>query len=254
MTTAAENPITPLDRALVAANNDPNERRKYYNVFLQSEIYLATHNVPEKEERKRAEVGTEIQPIILESEGVRYVMIFDTKERLSAWAKREIGFVGMPGHALVEMASPDMRWALNVGTEYTKIFSVDEIRSLKEFLAQSQIKQIKITEATRAIVGAPAKIPDSLVESLTKVLSKNKEVKEGYLGQVYYKVAGEKPHLALVLSVDKPSRALMEAINTDIGVAIHGLLGEGEYMDFIADESNPLFSVIVKTVKPFYVR
>ena len=246
--------MTPLDRALVAANNDPNERPKYYNLFLQSEIYLATYNVPEKEERKRLEVGTEIQPIILESAGDRYVMLFDTKERLSAWAKREIGFVRVPGHAFVEMASPDIRWALNAGTDFPKIFVPEEIRGLKELLEQSQSKEIKITEATEAIVGPPAKIPSGLVESLTKALLKKREVREGYLGQVYFKAAGEKPHLVLVLRIDKPSKSLMEAINTDIGVAIHGLLGEGEYMDFIADETNPLFSVIVQGVKPFYVR
>src|SRR5215467_14293363 len=89
MTTAAESPMTPLDRALVAANNDPNERPKYYNLFLQSEIYIATYNVPEKEEEKLVGPGTAIQPIIIESAGDRYVMIFDSKERLSAWAKRE---------------------------------------------------------------------------------------------------------------------------------------------------------------------
>ena len=251
---AAENPMTPLDRALVAANNDPNERPRYYNLFLQSEIYIATYNVPEKEKEKLVAPGTAIQPIIIESAGDRYVMIFDTRERLSAWAKREMGFVGVPGHALVEMAGPDIRWALNVGTEYPKVFLPEEIRSLKQLVAQSQVKQIKLTEATEALVGTPAKIPGGLVESLSKVLSKNKEVKEGYLGQVYFKAEGEKPHLALVLRVDDPSKALMEVINKDIGVAIRGLLGEGEYMDFIADETNPLFSVIVKAVKPFYVR
>ena len=251
---AADNPMTPLDHALVAANNDPQQRPKYYNLFLQSEIYIATHNVPEKEERKRLEVGTEIQPIILESAGVRYAMLFDTRERLSAWAKREIGFVRVPGHALTDMASPDIHWALNVGTEYPKIFLPEEIRGLKELLAQSQSKEIKLTEATEALVGAPAKIPAGLVESLVNVLSKNKEIREAYLGQVYFKATGEKPHLALVLRVDRPSSALMEAIKTDIGVAIHGLLGDGEYMDLIADENNALFPVIVKAVKPFYAR
>jgi hypothetical protein len=152
------------------------------------------------------------------------------------------------------MASPDMRWALNVNTDYPKIFLPEEVQQLKQIVAQSQSRQIKLTEETRAIVGAPAKIPGGLVESLTKVLSKNKEVREAYLGQVYFKAAGEKPHLTLVLRVDKPSKALMEAMNTDIGVAIRGLLGEGEYMDFIADETNPLFPIIVKAVKPFYVR
>jgi hypothetical protein len=246
--------MTPLDRALVAGNKDPKERPNYWNTFLQAEIYIPTHNVPAKEEEKRSTIGEAIQPIVIESEGERYVMLFDTKERLSAWAKQEIGFVRLPGHAVVDMASLDARWALNVGTDYTKIFVPEEIAWLKQLLRESQVKATKIPSGTSVLVGAPANIPVGLLDTFRERLTKNKEVKEAYLGQVYFKLPGEKPHLALVLRVDQPSPPLIEAIQQDLGVVVRGSLGEGEYMDVLTEEDQTLAPVIIKAVKPFYVR
>jgi hypothetical protein len=162
--------MTPLDRALVAATKDPQERPNYWNTFLQTDIYVPTRNVPAKEEEKRTAIGDSIQPIVIESEGERYVMLFDTKERLSAWAKREIGFVRLPGHAVVEMARLDARWALNVGTDYMKIFVPEEITWLKQLLLESQAKATKIPPGTKAFVGAPAKIPVGLLDSFRPLL------------------------------------------------------------------------------------
>jgi hypothetical protein len=181
-------------------------------------------------------------------------MLFDSKERLSAWAKREIGFVRVPGHAVVEMASSDLRWALNVGTNYVKIFLPDEIRWLKQSLSQSQAKDTKISAGTQVLIGAPAKVPAGLLDSFRSRLSNNKEVKEAYLGQVHYIREGEKPHLALGLRLDNVSGSTIDAIKKDLAVASRGYLGQGEYMDILTEKDQPLFSEITKAVKPFYVR
>lgn len=248
--------MTPLDRAFVTATQNPKEEAKYYDIFLNTEIYLPTYNLSDKEREKRAGAGESIQPVIIESEGVRYVMLFDSKERLGAWAKREIGFVRLPGHAFVEMAGSDIRWALNVGTDYQKVFLPDEIRWLKQSLSKSQVKETKIAAGTQVLVGVPAKIPPGLLNSFKSRLPKNREVKEAYLAQVYYVREGEKPHLAIGLRIDKTSNSTTttDAIKKDLATASRSHLAEGEYIDILTQENEPLFSEIIKVVKPFYER
>lgn len=225
----------------------------FYNAFLNATIFIAIANAPSQEKTKRAGKHDTISPIIIESEGTKYIMLFDSEERLLSWAKREIGFAAIPGHAIVEMMPPEFHWALNVGTEHVKTFVPDEIKWLKQNLGQA--KEAQVPAGTQVLIGAPAKIPDGLVESLKRNLSsRNREVKAAYLGQVYYVRDGEKPHLALVLDVSTKDKTVISGISQDLAIATKGYLGEGEYIDIMADDENGTALEIKKAVKPFYVK
>jgi hypothetical protein len=244
--------MTALDLAFEAAAKNPTKQSEYYNLFLNSEIFIPTRDVPLEERRKRADEGETIRPIIVESEGKSYFMLFDTKERLGAWAKREVGFTAVPGHVVVEMMGPDIHWALNVGTDHVKIFVPDEIKWLKETVART--REEKLSNGTTVLVGAPAKIPAGLVESLTKNLVRNSEVAEAYLGQVHYVKEGEVPHLALVLRTDAVSPSTIEAIRKDLATASRGFVGKDGYIDIFVDDGKGVAYQVTKSVKPFYVR
>jgi hypothetical protein len=249
---AKENPkpMTPLDKAYVTAMQTKQEA-VFYNAFLSSTIFMATLDSPASEGTKRAGSNETISPIIIESNSEKYVMLFDTKERLAAWAKREVGFAALPGHAIVEMMGTDFHWALNVGTEHVKTFVPDEIAWLKKNLTKEQAESVPA--GTKVLIGAPAKIPSGLVEALKKTISsRNPEVKTAYLGQVFYVRDGEKPHLALVIDVNTKDKVAIGAICQDLAVSTKGLLGEGEYIDIMANDGNGTAFEITKAVKPFY--
>ena len=244
--------MTPLDQAYVEATKN-NKESVFYNEFLSSTIFIPTINSPEEEKHSRAGDDDTISPIIIESDGEKYLMLFDSKERLASWAQREVGFAALPGHAIVEMMGPDFHWALNVGTEYTKTFVPEEIEWLKGNL--KNFEKQSVSSGTQVLIGAPAKIPDGLIESLTKSLSsRNNEVKSAYLGQVYYVQDGEKPHLALVIETEIKDKSIIEAISQDLAVSTKGFLGEDEYIDILVNDGNGTALEITKAVKPFYVR
>ena len=244
--------MTPLDQAYVEATKN-NKESVFYNEFLSSTIFIPTINAPEEDKHRRAGDDDTISPIIIESDGGKYLMLFDSKERLESWAQREVGFAALPGHAIVEMMGPDFHWALNVGTEYTKTFVPEEIEWLKENL--KNIEEKSVSSGTQVLIGAPAKIPDGLIQSLTKSLSsRNNEVKSAYLGQVYYVQDGEKPHLALVIETEIKDKSIIEAISQDLAVSTKGFLGEDEYIDILVNDGNGTALEITKAVKPFYVR
>lgn len=242
--------MTPLDQAYAEATQGGKESL-FYNAFLSTTIFIATVNAPEKEQNRRAGENDSISPIIIESDGANYVMLFDTKERLASWAKREVGFAALPGHTIVEMMNTDYHWALNVGTEYMKTFVPDEIKWLKDNLKKAQ--QESVPSGTQVIIGAPAKVPVGLIESLKKNLTtRNTEVKAAYLGQVYYVREGEKPHLALVLDVATKESSTLEAICQDVAISTEGFLGESEYIDIMVNDGNGTALEITKAVKPFH--
>lgn len=242
--------MTTLDESYVTAMQTKQEA-VFYNAFLNATIFIAIADSPTSESTKRAGSNETISPIIIESNGEKYIMLFDTKERLAAWAKSKVGVAALPGHAIVEMMGTDCHWALNVGTDHVKTFVPDEIAWLKRNLTKAQAESVPA--GTKMLIGAPAKIPSGLVEALKNTISsRNPEVKSAYLGQVVYARDGDRPHLALVIEVNTKDKVAINAICQDLAVATTGLLGEGEHIDIMANDGNGTALEITKAVKPFY--
>lgn len=252
MAEGSKSKMTPLDTALLAAQKNEEHQSAFYNAFLNSELFIPTHTMTENDQRRRASENETISPIFVESEGVQYLMLFDSKERLSSWAQREMGFVALPGHAIVEMMSPEFHWALNVGTDYVKTFVPEEIQWLKSSLDQSKGQETTMTAGTNVLIGAPVKIPNGLIDSLTNSIKRNPEIKRAYLGQVYYEKEGEIPHLTLVLEIPNLPKSTLEAIRTDLSTASKGFLSESEHIDIMVNDGFGVAHEITKAVKPFY--
>jgi len=128
--------MTELDQALEQSLQDPNEQNKYYDLVLNTRFYIPTNDEEAKSGKTEVKENDAIVPIILESENKRYLMLFDTEERLSEWAKEAVSFTVLPGHVIARMTPPSLHWAVNIGTEYAKEFVPDEIAWLKDVVNQ----------------------------------------------------------------------------------------------------------------------
>jgi SseB protein C-terminal domain/SseB protein N-terminal domain len=246
--------VTQLDKSLIAAQQDNSKANDFYNLFLNTDVYIPTQDMPEKDTVRRAEEGEKFTPVIIDRGGKKYLPIFDTLERLQVWAKRPIGYARMPSHALLRGIGNDIHIVLNLGTDYYKEFVSEELKKLQEAVGAAMSKEQKLPAGTQVFVGAPANIPSGLEDAVKTCLSRNKEVKAAYLGQVMINKEGEKPHLVLVIEMEPATENVFSAINQDVGVAIKGLLKDGEYIDLMKYDGQGLTASIVKKVKPFYVR
>ena len=139
--------MSQLDDALVELRqdmDDPKRQSRYYDLFLNSTFYVPTmdQELPPGDADKTA---TEPQtvPLIMESDGNDYLMLFDSLERLTAWAKKDVSYVEVPGHFLAVTSSPPLHWALNVDTEFAKPFIPAEIDWLKSVVEQCQAEAAK---------------------------------------------------------------------------------------------------------------
>ncbi len=124
---------TALDDALVELRmdmNNPKAQSKYYDLFLNSTFLVPT--LDELPPEGGAPAEGQVLPLVMESDGNDYLMLFDTVERMKAWTEAGKSWVEVPGHVLAATSMPPLHWALNVGTDYSKQFLPDEIAWLRE--------------------------------------------------------------------------------------------------------------------------
>ncbi|SNB45241.1 SseB family protein [Geobacter sp. DSM 9736] len=134
--------MTELDKALEVMRANPTDnagQSAYYDLFLNAAFWVPTLSMEQaREVAPEAAAAGEALPLVVETDGKEYLMLFDTEERMLGWTKTEVPYVQVPGHVLAEMSEPPLHWALNVGTEYSKSFVPDEIAWLREVVKQCQ--------------------------------------------------------------------------------------------------------------------
>ncbi len=130
--------MTELDKAhaaLKANPEDPNVKMTFYSLFLNTIFFVPIKKMSSEE--KKGEKVVEL-PLIIENDGNDFLVFFDEQKRLNDWAEKHVPCAQMPGFALVEISSPEIHWAMNVGTEHDKQFGPDEISWLKGVLAMTK--------------------------------------------------------------------------------------------------------------------
>ena len=247
--------MSQLDDALLEARRNESGQAAFYNLFLNSNVFFPTHDHAIGDTNpRRSKEGETFKPIMIEHQGKVVLPIFDSVERLRTWAQREVNYICMPVHALVRSIQGGVFFVLNTGTEYTKEFVPEELKWLKDSIETSQPKQGHVPAGTQFLVGAPAKIPEGLEAALRDCFHlRNDEVHAAYLGQIFYQLPGEKPHLALVLKTAPLDKDALSAMQTDIGVAIRGRLSPDEGIDIMFYNGAGVSAEIAKLVKPFYL-
>ena len=131
--------MTELDLALETLRQDMNDAKSqsaYYDRFLNATFIVPIQDAQSVEGAAEVMEEGDVLPLVIESEGNDYLMLFDTRERLNAWAHAEVDCVELQGHLLAATTMPPLHWALNVGTDYSKQFHPDEIAWLREVVEQ----------------------------------------------------------------------------------------------------------------------
>jgi len=134
-TTETTQELTELDSALKELRLDMDNAKgqsKFYDLFLNTSFFVPTLDEDEFKGDVNSLQEGQVLPLVIQSDGNDYLMLFDTKERMQLWAETDVKWVDVPGHVLAETTMPPLHWALNVGTEYSKQFLPDEIAWLRE--------------------------------------------------------------------------------------------------------------------------
>jgi len=130
--------MTEIDQALEALRANPDDHKAqsgFYDLFLNMSFFVPTINETVETDDKGTSEEVEV-PIIVEADGIDYLVFFDQQQRLMDWAEDNVPCLQLPGHVLAEMTTEDLHWAMNIGTDFNKQFAPDEIAWLKNVVAR----------------------------------------------------------------------------------------------------------------------
>jgi hypothetical protein len=122
--------MSALDDALQKFIDDPETGQgPYYDQLLNTEFYIPLSETPQEDEPQN------VAPMILESDGKHYMMLFDSVERLNSWAEQEAAHAIYVGYQLAELTPDSLCWAINVGSDHGKEIVPEELAMLKQAVA-----------------------------------------------------------------------------------------------------------------------
>ena len=123
--------MTALDKALEKYIADENKQGQYYDLVLSTDFYIPIKNDGSDAPIEERESVT---PLVFESEGKHYVLMFDSEERVKSWSKQPIKYMLLAGYEMAKHTPAGIHWAINLGGQFAKEFVPDEINYLKQQL------------------------------------------------------------------------------------------------------------------------
>lgn len=129
---------TALDKAhdaMMAAPDDAGMASKYYGLLASVELFVLLEDEP----------GDRFEPQMIEMDGARFVLAFDTDARMGAFCEEPTPYIAMSGRALVEaLVGARLGIAVNPGMEramFVPMAAVDWMQTrTSEDLSQTQAK------------------------------------------------------------------------------------------------------------------
>lgn len=178
---------TPLDHAhaaMTAAPDDSASRLRFYDRLAEAELFLMLAREAE---------GDQVEPELFDVGDTRYVLVFDTEDRLSGFAGRAVPYVALSGRTIVGLlAAQGIGIALNPEVAPSSVLlPSDAVDWLAETVAQGPSE----AEARPEQLFAPKAVPDGLLEAVdAKLRTAVGLARRGYLAEVLYDT-GVRGHL-----------------------------------------------------------
>lgn len=139
--------MTELDKLIQAAFSSEGKQddvNKVYLTLLRSMLFVPVVKMTESDGAAPGSEEEPFKPLFAKIDDKYFMLAFDGVERLSAWAGDElakIDYVELIGRDLIAGINDQVYLCLNVGTEFYKEFSPDEVKKLKTVV--SRIDQLR---------------------------------------------------------------------------------------------------------------
>ncbi len=122
-----------------ASEGKQEDVNKVYLTLLRTQLVIPVKKEPSFDAQEP------FSPLFAKMDDKFFLIAFDSLERLSAWAGDEfdnIGYVDLLGRDFLAGMSEQVYFCLNLGTDYYKEFSPDEVKRLK--MVVSRVDQMKM--------------------------------------------------------------------------------------------------------------
>ncbi|MCK0150270.1 SseB family protein [Marivita sp. S6314] len=196
---------TPLDHAhaaMEAAPEDDRARLRFYDRLAEAELFLMLAREAE---------GDQAEPELFDLGDARFVLVFDTEERLSRFASRSVPYAALSGRSIVGMLTGQgIGIALNPEVAPSSILLPTEA---VDWLADTVGQGPSTAEARPEEFRAPSALPEALLEAIdAKLHTTTGLARRGYLAEVVYDTGARGHLIGFTGTVPGAEPALAQAI------------------------------------------
>ncbi|AWB58280.1 enhanced serine sensitivity protein SseB [Colwellia sp. Arc7-D] len=242
-----------LEALLRLAADEPAHRPEFCSVLLQSTIFVLgdTGEQPTELDEIDLLAGSKINIQNWEKQdGDPVIPFFSSLDVLSKALDSEQSYIELPVRSLFEMTMGSNLF-LNPKSDYGKEFIPQEIEQLLNNGISQVPSQRVVEKETKVLLGQPSNYPTKMVDSLTQLLVKHKEVKKAYVALMHDRSIDEKPHLLVGIEGDGD----LELAMREVGHVAGDTAPAGEAVDlFIVRPDEAGVSQYLINLAPFYER
>jgi hypothetical protein len=241
-------PVNNLEKSLVSAATNPSSRPQFYRDLLETNIFVIQYgksnlNIQDNVLRE----GTELKIEHLERDGIAWLPIFSSLERLQQFIRTDATYLQFKARDLFEMTR-GAHIVLNPGFDYGKEFVPQEIAGMLDGSIFKPRQSYVAEKETTVLIGQPATYPHQLVKVLSEYFARHKSVNRAYLVLFHNPDGDEKPHLLIGIDLSgDPENVFGEA-----GMIGSEVLEKDEVLDFIRLDNSGISQHIMNSTKPFY--
>ena len=243
-----------LEELLRLAADEPAHRPEFCSVLLESTIYILGDTGKDRDDSDEVnlEAGSKINIHNWErKDGSPVIPFFSSLETLQKSIDSELSYLALPSKSLFEMTMGATLF-LNPKSDYGKEFVPNEVEQLLNSGLSQKSTQRVVEKETKVLLGQPSSHPSKMVDSLTQLLAKHKNVKKAYLALMHDTSIDEKPHLIVGIEADGD----IEKVMSEAGNVAADSAPDGEVVDlFRVNPNEPGVSqYFTKSTEPFYER
>jgi hypothetical protein len=240
-----------LEELLRLAADEPAHRPQFCEVLMNSHVYLLGSTCePGTDGEVNLEAGSKIQIQHWQKpDGSPVIPFFSSLEVLEKSIEAEESYLALHVRSLFEMTQGDTLF-LNPKSDYGKEFIPQEVEHLLSIgVSQASSKRV-VEKETKVLLGQPSNYPSKMVDSLTQLLAKHRNVKKAYLSLMHDTTVDEKPHLIIGIEAEGD----IEKVMREAGNVAGDTAPEGEPVDLykVNENDGGLSQYFINQTKPFY--
>ena len=240
-----------LEKSLRLAVDEPAHRPDFFKTLLNSTIYvLGTAGTGEGQ--VNLEAGSNISIAHWQQpDGSAVIPFFSSLQTLQRSIDSEASYIEIPARSLFEITLGTPLF-LNPKSPYGKEFFPEEVRHLLSNGIGQKPVQRTVEKDTKVLLGQPSQYPSKMVNSLTQLLAKHRNVKRAFLALMHDASSDQKPHLIIGIEADGD----IEWVMHEAGNVAGDTAPDGEPVDRyrVHEGESGLSDYFLKQTAPFYER
>jgi hypothetical protein len=247
-------PQNKLEELLVQARTDIGARPAFYHAFLESAL-LVIGNTPNVQVDSSGHGVARLEDVrslvqMQDPQGNLVIPVFSSVERLQDAQAGRVTCMQVKGRELLDLLGGGRPLVLNPMSEYSKEFTPEELAALQDGSMFEDPEQRTYPPDVKVLPGLPAGYAGALVGALKSLFARYPGITRAYMVTIYSPGSAEPPHP--VVGIDLVSNWF--DIVRDAGLVTGEVLGEGQYVDFLAlRRGDTISDYMLRNMDPFYV-